>query len=133
MAGLEYRGNLSGVGITPAFDMEADDAYYTAAKPNEPVKRNASGKIVRATVTDASILGVMVAREIFRQGETPKYVKVRTDRQALYEAKVAAGVPVVGTSYELNADAELDATKTTNASVKVFKNLPNGNVIVTLL
>ncbi|MMZ47363.1 hypothetical protein D1872_90070 [compost metagenome] len=133
MAGLEYRGNLSGVGITPALEMEADDAYFEVAKPNDPVKQNASGKIVRATATDTSITGVLAARDILRKGETPKHVKIRTDRQAFYEVKVAAGTPVVGTAYELNADAELDATATTNASVRVLKILPDGNVYVTLL
>lgn len=133
MAGLEYRYNKSGVGITPAFDMEADDTYYDAFKPNDPVKRNASGKIVRATATDASILGVAVAREIFRKGETPKYVKVRTDKQAVYEVKIAAGTPVVGTAYELNAAGELNAAATANASVRVEKLTADGNALVTLV
>lgn len=133
MAGLEYRGNLSGVGITPAQDYEADATYFGTAKPNDPVKLNGSGQIVRATATDTSIFGVLAAREYLRANETPKVVKVRTDRNALYEVKVAAGTPVVGTSYELNAAGELNASATTNASVKVRKILPSGNVLVTLL
>ena len=133
MAGLEYRGNLSGVGITPAQDVVANATYYASAKPNDPVKINSSGEVVRATATDTEIFGVLAARELMLATETPKKVKVRTSREALYEVAVAAGTPVVGTSYELTGDAKLDATKTTNASVKVREILPNGNVLVTLL
>lgn len=125
MAGLEFRGNVDGNIPVPAIDVPATTAYFATAKANDPVVMNASGEIVRATATDAVLYGVLAAREYMRSTELPKIVKVRTSRSAAYEVKIAAGTPVVGTAYNLNAAGELDATLTTAASVKVVKILEN--------
>lgn len=127
MPGLEFRGSLNGAIPVPAIDVSADAAYFAAAKPNDPVKIDGSGNVVRATATDAKLYGVVAAREFMRATETPKIVKVRTSREALYEVKIAAGTPVVGTAYELNAAGDLDATKVAAASVKVQRLLQNLN------
>lgn len=132
MAKLEYRGSTDGNIPTPALDVTLDPAYFAVAKPNDPVKLNASGNVVLATATDPKLYGVLAAREYITRDATVKIGKVRTSRSALYEAVVSAGTPVPGTAYELTADGKVDASKTVNASVIVQKVLPGGNVLVTL-
>lgn len=132
MAKLEYRGSADGHIPTPALDVTLDSAYFAVAKPNDPVKLNASGNVILATAADAKLYGVLASREYITRDAAVKIGKVRTSRSAIYEVAVAAGTPVPGTAYELTADGRLDATKTANASVIVQKVIPGGNVFVTL-
>lgn len=137
MAGLEFRSSLENSVPVVAVDVPADPAYYATAKPNDPVVLNGSGNVVRATATDAKLYGVLAAREFQRGTESPKIVKVRVSRNAIYETTIAAGTPVPNTAYELNAAGQLDATKVANASVRFLKtqrNLqPDGTYQVTAL
>lgn len=132
MPGLEYRGSTTGNVVHNAVDRACDPTYYTTAKPGDPVKLNASGLIVKAATTDSKLLGVLAGRELLRENETPRVVKVFEDKNAYFEVKVASGTPVVGTSYDLNAAGELTST-TVNPPVKVYKPGPKpGTVYVTL-
>lgn len=136
MAGLEYRGTISNTVPTQAFDSICDDAYWAVAQPNDVVSRDSkTGKVIKAdpTAAGADIYGVVAGKEYIRERDD-KIIKVRTDRTAFYEVEVSAGTPVEGGKYELTAGFKLDATKTTNATVKVHKLVPGGKtVLVTLL
>ena len=130
--GLEYRGTITNTVPTPAIDLICDDTYWATAQPNDGVKLNASGQVVASTATDKVLAGVVAAKEFIREKGDKKIIKVRLDKNAKYEVPIAAGTPVPFTAYELTADWKLDASKTTNASVKVLE-VRNGTAIVQLL
>lgn len=131
MAGLEYRGTLTGTIPTPAKDYPCDATYWATVKPGDAVNFNASGNVIKAPITGPAS-GVLIAKEFIMEKEAP-IVKVRTDKSALYEAKVAAGTPVRFGEYELTATGEVDASKNTNKAVRVHQIYPEGTVLVSLL
>jgi len=134
MAGFEYRGTTSNTVPTPALDVVCDDTYWTTAQPNDVVAVNGSGKVIAAAASTAGagIFGVVAAKEFIREKGDVKTIKVRTDRNAKYEAVIAAGTPVLFGQYEITADGKVDASKTTNKAVKVLE-VRNGTAIVQLL
>ena len=131
MAGLEYRGTLTGTVPTPARDLPCNATYWETAKPNDAVIINASGEVAKAPITGPAA-GVLAAKEFIMEKEAP-IVKVRFDKNALYEAKVTGGTPVLFAEYELTATGEVNVAGTTNKAVKVQQILPEGTVKVTLL
>lgn len=134
MAGFEYRYKKNSADqMAPAFEYELD-AAYTTAKAGDVVKLNAGGKVVKAVVSEpaANILGVLAAKTLKRETETPTFGKVRTDKGNVYEAAVSAGTPVIGGKYEVTADGRVDASKTAVPSVLVEK-LGTGTVLVSFI
>lgn len=133
MAGFEYRGTISGISPTPAEDIIAADAYYLITKPGDLCKLDGTGKAIASTATDTVHYGAVVAKEFVREQGDAKIIKVRIDRNALYEAVISAGTPILGGKYPITADFKVNASINTTPSVVVQKILPSGTVIVSLL
>lgn len=133
MAGLEYRSTISGTVPTPAIDTVAADAFWLTVKPGDLCKLDAAGKAVTSVVADLVHYGVVAAKEFIREKGDLKIIKIRVDRNAVYEAEVSAGTPVVGGKYEITSAFKVNASGTTTPSVIVRKIIPGGTVHVSLL
>lgn len=133
MPGLEYRSSQTGSAPTPAVDVVALDAYYTACLPGDCVKLDANGLVIKSVVADVSHYGVVVGREIIREKGDVKAVKVRIARDAIYEAAVSGGTPKIGLKCEITTDFRVNAAGVTTPSVQIQRILPGGTVLVTLL
>ena len=133
MAGFEYRNTLSGTIPTPAKDIVAADAFWLTVKPGDLCKLDATGKAIASTATDLVHYGVVVAKEFIREKGDEKIIKVYIDRNAVYEAVVSAGAPILGAKHPVTADFKVNASITTTPSVQIQKILPGGTVLVSLL
>ena len=136
MAGFEYRYKKDSADqMAPAFEYELDTTYAGTAKPNDVVKLNASGKVIKAVVSEpaANILGVLAAKTIKLASETVTFGKVYTNKDNVYEVAISAGTPAIGGKYEVTADGRVDASKTTAPAVKVEKVLAGGTAYVSFI
>jgi hypothetical protein len=114
---------LGGSGsVQTAKDFTLDTTYAATAKADDVVRLNASQKVVLAATGDTDVLGVLVGFNF--EGITatkPVVGKVMVEPDAVFEADVTGGTPLVGTAYGINGASTVDVADTAVPIVKVVE------------
>lgn len=131
--GFRYRKSIDGDAVQPVKDYPLDPAYASAAKPEDVVRLNASGQLVKAGTGDTEVLGVLEGVNFEGMCKPPKVGKVRISPNALYEADyVGTGPLTVGAEYGIDDNGNLDTDNTTTKIAKIVE-VVNGkpHVVIT--
>ncbi len=121
--GFHYRKTIdSNASEVVAKDYPLASAYVASVAKGDIVRLNASGELVKATTSDADVLGVLVGVN-FEGLTTPvKTGKVIVAGNAVFEAdKVGAGALTIGTAYGIDGNSNLDTADTTTPIAKIVE------------
>lgn len=126
---FRYRKSVDGDSISPVKDYNLDATYAATAKKGDVVRLNGSSEVVLAATGDANVLGVVEGFVFEGIGEVFTTVQVRITGNAIYEADVTGGTPVLGTAYGINGASTVDVADTAVPIVKVVE-IVNGKPYV---